>query len=161
MNKSFFTSLMLVGAAAGAQTPPDFETKTSVVKDATTQMEIALNAQTVICSHLDYGYPALKILIPQLGALTVMNHRNSGAGAPCVAAGICVTGNLPSDIIDALNPTEKVAAHVTLTKVYEIDNKASVCRVTLLENLEIPIRGKTFLHQRQLEVGERSVEDCQ
>ena len=44
-----------------------------------------------------------------LAALTLLDHQNTGAGAPCVAAGMCEPGNEPADIIDPSCKTETVA----------------------------------------------------
>src|SRR5262249_16938805 len=65
----------------------DQEYKEEVVHQTTTPVEVALNEQTVLCSHADYSALYLKVLIPKLASLTLLNHQNAGAGAPCVAAG--------------------------------------------------------------------------
>lgn len=166
--KALFT-LALISQLTNAA-PGDFEIRTRTVHAATTVVNVELNSETVKCSHADYQAPFLKILIPELANLTVFDHRNQNEGAPCVAAGPCMSftlpgeepppSNLPKDIIDASNPTEDVAISVKLNKVFHLDNVKQTCLVELVEHVEIPIRGKTFLHARSQSLGERNIADC-
>ena len=134
------------------------ETKTTVIQDTTRAMKVQLNQQTVLCSAADYGAMFLKILIPDLAEVTVLDHRNIGAGAPCVAAGMCRTDNMPADILDVDRPSEVVPVRVVLTKTATLNK--DVCTIRLVETLEIPIRGKVFTHRRSINVGKRNAEDC-
>src|SRR4051812_31780390 len=55
----------------------------AIVSDRTTTVSTPLNALTVKCSAADYSGPMLKVLVPGLADITVLNHRNSREGAPC------------------------------------------------------------------------------
>ncbi|MCO4794867.1 MAG: hypothetical protein KC493_14200 [Bacteriovoracaceae bacterium] len=142
-----------------------FETKEKLITTNLAQVEIELNEQTVLCSAADYGASFLKVLIPALADLTIMDHQNTGAGAPCVAAGMCEFfpgdgGFKPTDILDGNNSTELVDIEVSLTRVFHLDHEEKTCRVSLKENVKTTIRGIEFLHQRVSSLGERVIADC-
>ena len=132
----------------------------SVVHDTTRSVEIDLNASTVLCSSADYGALFLKILIPELAGMTLLDHQNTGAGAPCVAAGACQPGRMPADIIDPANPTETVSINVKAVRLDEADSAAQTCSTTLIERVNVLIRGFQFQHERSVALGSRPFSDC-
>ena len=132
----------------------------SVIRQTKTNVDIPLNPSTVKCSHADYTLPNLKILVPGLAPLTVLNHRNRNEGAPCVAAGECAPGNEPKDLLDASRPTETVPVRVRLTRVTSIDHEQKKCSVWLSEKVATDVRGIKFRHERTQDLGERAYEDC-
>jgi uncharacterized protein (TIGR03382 family) len=144
-----------VSTAAAA--PTYFET---TVHDTTTSVEVDLNNQTVLCSAADYGATFLKILIPDLAKLTLLDHQNTGAGAPCVASGPCEPGNLPADIIDPADPTETVQINVKAVRGDSADDVAQTCETGLTETVKVTIRGVDFFHQRFAPLGQRPYADC-
>lgn len=133
-----------------------------IVSDKTHELEIALNQKTVQCSMAGYGASFLKILIPQLSEVTVLDHRNFGADAPCVSAGMCAPfGDLnPELVIDELNPIEKVEVRVVLKQTLQKDTNQKKCHVSITEEIETHVRGLKFTHQRFSDLGERNIEDC-
>jgi hypothetical protein len=130
----------------------------SVVRDQTTNVNVELNVKTVKCSSADYSARMLKVLVPGLADLTVLNHRNTAEGAPCVAAGRCDANLGPDTILKAGDGVEQVPVRVVLTKVAAIDG--DVCRVALVETVSTTIRGIPFFHERRQEVAERKADDC-
>jgi len=132
----------------------------TVVTDTTTPVDLKLDSSTVLCSSADYGALFLKVLIPDLAHLTLLDHQNLGAGAPCVAAGQCRTGNMPSDIIDPAHPTERVDVNVQEVRADEGDSVAQTCTTTLIERVHVTIRGIEFVHERQAALGTRPFSDC-
>ena len=108
----------------------------------------------------------LKVLIPGLGNVTLLNHQNFGAGAPCVTTGeSCRSfGERPSaspeDILQGRPGVEKIEVVVTATRIEAIDHIQKTCTVTLRENVETQIRGKKLFHLRESELAARSYEDC-
>lgn len=134
----------------------------AIISTSTHRLNLSLNEQTVLCSEVGYGSAFLKILIPQLADITIMDHRNEGADAPCVAAGNCAPrGSLdPKDILDPRNPKETVDVTVTLTKRAVLDPKQLRCTVELVENIDLDVRGVHFTHERGALIGERNVKDC-
>jgi hypothetical protein len=130
----------------------------SVVRDQTTTVGVDLNAQTVKCSAADYSMPMLKVLIPNLAALTVLNHRNTKEGAPCVAAGQCGAALGPQSILGSGAGSERIPVRVVLKKVAQLDG--AVCHVSLVETVTTEIRGVPFFHERQQAVADRAADDC-
>jgi len=130
----------------------------SVVSDQTTSVEVSISAKTVKCSAADYSAPMLKVLVPGLAELTVLNHRNTREGAPCIAAGRCGEGLGPQDILKAGEGTDRIPVRVVLHKVAELDGE--VCHVTLIESVTTTIRGVPFFHERSQEVADRTAADC-
>lgn len=140
---------------AAAEVPGTQEGR--LVSDKTTTVSVELNAQTVKCSAQDYSMPMLKVLVPALADLTLLNHRNTREGAPCVAAGQCGKFK-PGDILAAGEGTEQISVRVVLRKLAEADGGA--CRVTLIETVHTRIRGIAFFHERRHDLAKRVAEDC-
>lgn len=129
----------------------------SIIRDQTTVARVDLNSRTVKCSAADYSLPLLKVLVPALAELTILNHRNTREGAPCIAAGPC--GEIgPQDILRRGEGVDEVPIRVVLKKVAELDG--GVCRVSLLETVTAAIRGVPFTHERRQAVAEREAADC-
>lgn len=129
----------------------------AIVSDRTTTVSVPLNAATVKCSRADYAEPLVKVLIPALAELTVLNHRNTREGAPCVSAGACRQMS-PQDILRGGEGVDQVKIRVVLRKETAIEGE--VCRVTLIETVTTTIRGVSFSHDRTQEVAERTAADC-
>ena len=129
----------------------------SILRDQTTVVRAALNSSTVKCSAADYSGPMLKVLVPALAELTVLNHRNTREGAPCVAAGRCGAVN-PKDILQSGEGVDRIPVRVVLKKVATIEGE--VCHVALVETVTTVIRGVTFFHERRQDVADRAADDC-
>lgn len=138
------------------------ETREELVHETTTSVDLELTPETVICSHADYAATFLKVLIPELASITLLDHQNTDAGAPCVAAGECAPfgDHAPADILDAADTSETVDVTVRATRIDEIDHDARTCTTTLVERVDLEIRGVPFAHQRQAPLGSRPYGDC-
>lgn len=146
-----------VASAQGEFRAAKTKSDAAVVRDFTTTVRADLNTKTVKCSAADYSSPMLKVLIPALADLTILNHRNFREGAPCVAAGAC--GEIgPKDILKAGEGSEKIAVRVIVKKETELEG--DVCRVTLVETVYTVIRGVPFFHERRQAVADRTPDDC-
>jgi hypothetical protein len=130
-----------------------------IIADRTTTVSVDLNEQTVKCSAADYSAPMLKVLVPALARLTILNHRNTAEGAPCLAAGRCSEAVGPDAILKPGAGAEQIPVRVVLKKVVEVDGAA--CLVTLIETVTTKIRGTAFFHERRQEVAQRVAADCQ
>jgi len=149
---------LVAGSASAALAVPVYNE--TVVHDTTTEVEVKLDSSTVLCSAADYGATFLKILIPDLGRITLLDHQNTGAGAPCVASGPCEPGNEPSDIIDANDLHETVEVNVKAIRGDESDADTQTCTTYLTEKVKVTIRGKDFVHERFAQLGTRPYADC-
>jgi MYXO-CTERM domain-containing protein len=151
---------LVLGLASSASAA--VETREELVHETTTSVDLELTPETVICSHADYSASFLKVLIPELASITLLDHQNTDAGAPCVAAGECAPfgDHAPSDILDEADTTETVDIRVRATRVDEIDHDAQTCATTLRERIDLEIRGVPFVHERYASLGSRPYGDC-
>jgi hypothetical protein len=154
-NESAWADALAGGVAKPAAEAP---LEGTIVRDQTTTVDVDLNAKTVKCSAADYSGPMLKVLVPGLADLTVLNHRNTREGAPCVAAGRCGEDLGPESILKAGDGIERIPVRVVLQKVTSIEGE--VCHVALVETVTTTIRGLPFFHERRQEVADRSAADC-
>ncbi len=140
----------------------EVEVREELVHETTTAVDLELTPDTVICSHADYSATFLKVLIPELAAITLLDHQNTDAGAPCVAAGECAPfgDHAPADILDDQDTTETVDIRVRATRTDEIDHDAETCNTSLTEQVDLVIRGVPFTHQRWATLGTRPYGDC-
>lgn len=153
----------VVGEAQALKAPEPIDSG-PIIADRTTIVSVDLNEQTVKCSAADYSAPMLKVLVPALARLTVLDHRNFGEGAPCLAAGRCTMGEngrwVGTDVI--LKPgrgIEQIPVRVVLKKTLQVEG--DICRVTLVETVTTNIRGVPFFHERLQDVAQRVAADCQ
>ena len=137
-----------------------FEQRSQVISVRTVDLKVLLDQTTVLCSQADYGAEFLKILITDLAKLTLLDHRNRGAGAPCIGAGMCsqFPGDqlpLPGDILDTAQPYANIQLEIKLTRLSDIDQVKKTCQATLVEELKSKVRGLNFFHRRQADLGQR------
>lgn len=141
-----FTSTALAGA-----------NEIQILSDKTTEVTVALNSKSVKMSAAGYSMAYLKVLVPELAALTVLDHRNLGEDAPCVRLDDNQEASV-SSILAAGEGNETIAIHV-LTSVHK-SQAGDVCLVEMIESVDTVIRGKTFVHQRSIALPTRNIEDC-
>ncbi len=132
----------------------------TVLQDATTPMTIVLDESTVRCSAADYSATFLKVLIPQIAEVTLLDHTNAGAPAPCIAAGPCTETMSPASIVDPQRATEAIELRVLRTEVTAVDHDQRTCHVSLREELFTTIRGVAFYHLRNGLDREPAYADC-
>lgn len=146
----------------GGLATADVTSHERLVHETTTSVSIDLTPETVICSAADYSFPALKILIPELAALTLLDHQNFGAGAPCVAAGQCglPDGVEPGDILDSGDLVDEVDIVVKAIRVDYVDDENLTCVTALTERVDVEVRGVSFFHERYADLGSRPYADC-
>ena len=101
--------------------------------------------------------PMVKVIIPELASVTLLDHRDSGSGGPCIATTDAVH---PIDILQDRPATEKVSLVIRLEKFPVIGPRNDTCVIYLVESIEGSIRGFDFFHSRTIEIGSRHVDDC-
>jgi len=160
MRTHTLAAFLVLGLASSAGAA--VETREELVHETTTSVDLLLTPETVICSHADYSASFLKVLIPELASITLLDHQNTDAGAPCVAAGECAPlgDHAPDDILDEADTTETVDITVRATRVEEIDRDAQTCTTSLRERIGLEIRGVRFAHERTASLGSRPYGDC-
>ncbi|MCB0349209.1 MAG: hypothetical protein KDD37_10255 [Bdellovibrionales bacterium] len=151
--KSFILSAAIVMGLATTASADVVELSSKVVT-----LNVDLSTTQVRLSNAGYTSPVLKVLVPELAGVTILDHRNEGEAAPCIATYESLD---PEDVIQGNPSVEKVDLKITLSKGLYADVEAGTCRVTLHELVEGKIRGLGFTHSRLLDVGTRHIDDCQ
>ena len=160
MKTNILISLLLVASSTAFAN----DRAEKIIQDTTTNVSVLLNEQTVKCSKADYSRAMLKVLVPALADLTVLNHRNTREGAPCVAAGPCGAvrpgerSMTPSDVLKNGNGTDQISVRVVLKRITNKDQ--TVCHVSIKEEVFTVIRGIPFFHSQIAEVQNRNPVDC-
>lgn len=129
-----------------------------IMSQKTVKIPVDISTTKLKWSQADYSSPVVKVLVPALAAVTLLDHRNTGEGAPCLAS---YEANTPEEVIQNNPQTEQIEFTVTLIKQVIPDLENNRCLVHLIENVDGKIRGFEFTHQRDLQVGHRHIDDCQ
>lgn len=133
------------------------DVKQVIVSQKTVDVPITINSTLLKLSQADYSIPTVKILVPALADITVMNHRNSREGAPCLATDATKE---PNDIIQNRDEVTTVPMTITLTKLLYVDSVTNKCQVVLTESVTTQIRGFAFYHDRSQAMPSRHIDDC-
>ena len=118
---------------------------------------VDISMTKVLVTNKGYGTTYLvKVLVPGLAAPTLMNHRNAGESAPCLAT-------YQTDQIDDIlqGRPEIINADMKLDLVKDAFVNNGVCQVSLTENISTTIRGFLFVHSRSVALPSRDPADCQ
>lgn len=144
--------LVLANQASAALNEP------TVISERVVTIPVDISTTQVRFSNAGYGdLQVLKVLVPALADVTLLDHRNAGEAAPCMATYEAASVN---EIVQG-NPTvEDIQLQITLSKVPTINKRKKICEITLVENLSTKIRGFEFIHSRSKVIATRPVEDC-
>lgn len=135
-----------------------------VLKDVTTPITIEVTEKNVRCSAVGYGLSELKLNIPSLRWLAVLDHSNAENLGPCVTAGACSNPDLnregrePMDIIVSGDDRVHTDVRVILTEVFS--KSGGKCFRSLEERVELNVRGVPFTHLVTESIGTLPVEEC-
>lgn len=150
MKTLLLSVLLLVGTAA--------QGNETIMSKKTVKLAVDLSTTGIRSSNLGYGDTFfVKILVPGLAAETLLNHRNEGESAPCLAT--YETFNV-EDVVKGQPTTEIHEFEITQSKVVYPDVAEKTCHVTLVENVETTVRGFKFVHVRTSELPKRHIDDC-
>ncbi|MBI4041200.1 MAG: hypothetical protein HY390_04970 [Deltaproteobacteria bacterium] len=128
-----------------------------VLSKRTVELNVDISTAKLKLSRADYVSPVVKVLVPELADVTILDHRNTGEGAPCLAT---YETESPSDVIQSNPQVEKIKFDITLKKSVRLNPEGTACVVHLSEEVDGVIRGFQFVHDRSLFVGERHIDDC-
>ena len=144
--------LMGLGSIATAQAGEDV-----VLSEKEVTLNVDISTAKTKLSIADYSSPVVKVLVPELADVTILDHRNTGEGAPCLATYDTLD---PRDVIQGNPTTEKINFKVTLIKQTATNTSQDICYVRLSERVEGNIRGFKFTHNKQKPMGTRHIDDC-
>ncbi len=120
-------------------------------------LNINISPKTLKLSQADYSTPVVKVLVPELADVTILDHRNAGEGAPCLAT---KQTNDPNQVIQDRPAIEKTPVFIRLQRNATLDPSGKLCNVQLIEQIRTQIRGTLFEHLRNVFVGTRDISDC-
>lgn len=152
--KTLIFALLTISSAALAQAT---EIPATVISERQVTLNVDISTARLKFSSSGYASPVVKVLVPELADVTLLDHRNVGEGAPCLASYQALT---PEEVIQENPAIEKVEFQIKLTKVPEINEKENTCEITLREEINGQIRGFAFTHSRAQVIAKRSVVDC-
>jgi hypothetical protein len=135
----------------------DGEPVRTLISERDVKVQVDISTTQVRRSRSGYSAEVLKVLIPDLADVTLLDHRNEGEKAPCMAT---FQARQPEEIIQNNPAVEKVGLKITLTKVAWVNQETQQCEIHLEEHIAGKIRGFQFLHDREKSIATRSIEDC-
>lgn len=128
-----------------------------LLSEKTVPLTVDISTTKVKLSVADYSSPVVKVLVPDLADVTVLDHRNTGEGAPCMATYDTLE---PMDVIQDNPSIEEIPMTIKLEKIVSEDFSNNVCHVTLSETITSNIRGFEFNHYKSHYIGTRHIDDC-
>lgn len=152
MKTLILAATLIMGLTAHAQ-------KEVIISKKNVKLEVDLSTAGIRSSNAGYGDTFfVKILVPGLAEQTVLNHRNEGEAAPCLAT--YDTYNI-EDVVQG-NPSKEIHDFEIVQKKVLYPNAAGkTCVVYLVEKVETTVRGFRFLHERSSGLPKRHIDDCQ
>ncbi|WP_374078354.1 hypothetical protein [Bdellovibrio bacteriovorus] len=145
--------VLAMGAFAGQA-----QAEETIIAKKTVQLAVDLSQAGVRSSNAGYGTTYLvKILVPGLAAETLLNHRNEGESAPCLAT---YETRRVEDVIKNNPATETYTFEIVQKKVVYPDVANNTCSVWLVEDVHSIVRGFNFVHNRSTELPARHIDDC-
>lgn len=131
--------------------------KEVVMSESVHNLPVDVSTAKLKITTLGYGVPTLKVLVPEMADVTLLNHRNEGEEAPCIAT--YESMNL-DDIIQGNPAVENVDFTITRTKMLQHFPGDVHCQVSVREDIHANIRGFNFYHSKTESVGTRHPDDC-
>ena len=143
--------MFLLSSFASFAQMTDLELSKKVVN-----LPVDVSTAKIKFTNLGYGNISfVKVIVPELAAATILNHRNVGEDGPCLFT------NDTFEVDDVLqdNP-EIIDTDFTITLSRTTFVQGDVCKVTLHESVTADIRGFHFVHFLSTPMPDRVVEDC-
>ena len=149
---SALLSILLAAASASAELD-----KSAIISERTVTINIDISKVKVRLSRSGYLDPVVKILVPELADVTLLNHRNGSEGAPGMATFDTI---FPEAVVQNNPSMESVKMNITLEKLPTINPTSQLCDITLIESIRTNIRGFNFTHEKRDVIASRAIADC-
>lgn len=154
--KQLILSAAIILAATVAKAQLAGET---IITKKTVKLEVDLSSTGIRSSNLGYGETFyVKILVPGLAAETLLNHRNEGETAPCLAT---FETFKVEDVVQNNPVKETHDFEIVQKKVFYPNEADKTCQVELVEEVSTKVRGFNFVHVRSTALPTRHIDDCQ
>ena len=144
--KTLLLATLLFSSSTFAQTVLSFKK---------VNLSVNIDQSNMKLSRAGYGSDVLKVFIPALADVTILDHRNENSGAPCMST---YETDIAEDVIQGRPGVEKIDFTVVLTKHTYLDG--TVCKVSMDETITAKIRGFNFSHSRNVDMPDRHADDC-
>ena len=120
-------------------------------------INLPVNLETGIkFTQRGYSMPLVKIIVNDLAAPTIMNHRNIGEEGPCLFTN---DAHSVAEVVQGNPQIIDTDFTITLSKQTKL-NRENVCKVTLIEEIIADVRGFTFEHTKRTALPDRIAADC-
>lgn len=150
--KKIFLMAMLFSAVQVKAAPQEV-----IISEKEVILNVDISSKNLKWSRADYSEPVVKILVPELADVTILDHRNNGEGAPCMAS---YEARSPEEVIKNNPAIEQIPMRIVLKKILIKDLEKQTCEVFLKEDINAQIRWFDFVHTKQIHVGTRHIDDC-
>ena len=127
----------------------------TILSSKKVNIPVNINRENMKLSRAGYGSDVLKVFIPALADVTILDHRNVNSGAPCMST---FETDIPEDVIQGQPGIENVSFDIVLTKHTYLEG--SVCKISMDETITAVIRGFNFSHSKSLDLPDRHADDC-
>lgn len=129
--------------------------KETIISKKTVTLPVDLSTTKLKFTDLGYSVPLVKVIIPQMAEVTLLNHRNVGEDGPCL---FTYDTFQVDDVLQDRPEVIDTEFNITLKKSFFISD--DVCKVTLTEEIEADIRGFLFQHSLSTAMPDRVAADC-
>ncbi len=129
----------------------------TLISSRVVKVPVDISTNSIVYTSKGYSVFLVKVLVPELAGPTLMNHRNEGERAPCLAT---YEATSVDEVVQGRPETVEAEVKIDLIKDANLGSD-NVCRVTLREDLTTVIRGFTFVHSRSTQLPDRIAADCQ
>jgi hypothetical protein len=151
--KSLLTSLLIFAGTLSFSN----SSIAKIVSEKIVKLPVNIGKAKLKFTNLGYGQTYfVKIIIPELAAETILNHRNVGEDGPCLFT------EDTDKIEDVLQGRpEIIQTEFKITLIKRAFKHGDKCTLTLIENIKAKVRGFHFEHNRNIDLPERVTDDCQ
>jgi hypothetical protein len=154
MKSIFKTAAVALVAAASLNSHAD-----TLISSRTVTVPVDISKAKVVITNKGYGTTYLvKVLVPALAAPTLMNHRNEGESAPCLAT---YETDQIDDVVQGRPEVINADMKIDLRKSVYVSSDDKLCHVVLTEDISTTIRGFNFVHGRSSDLPTRDPADCE
>lgn len=144
--KTLLLATLLFSSSTFAQT---------ILSTKKVNLPVNIDQSNMKLSRAGYSADVLKVFIPALADITILDHRNENSGAPCMST---YETDIAEDVIQGRPGVENIDFDVVLTKYTYLNG--TVCKVSMDETITAKIRGFNFSHSQSVEMPDRHADDC-
>ncbi len=137
---------LLISSSTFAQT---------ILSSKKVNLPVNIDESNMKLSRAGYSSDVLKVFIPALADVTILDHRNENSGAPCMST---YEAFVAEDVIQGRPGVENIEFTIELTKWTHLDG--DTCKVQMAETITANIRGFNFSHNKNQILPDRHKDDC-